>query len=622
MVQLLPQASNQRYPKLNEAGKLLARKPRYARLIARLPIERVGELSTKASTYWEIYSYVAEDRRAESGMIDEGLRTKLARKFGWHGKVSFDPTDRDVRRWQVELAMMFLGAIAFEMMWPSETESIESNSDQYDSKNESIPRPHVDAVHKREYLDFTYDRIENSNSYVDFRRKPINTLAIHKDWGRLKKMDSHGLKSILFRDSGITRIEFTDITLRDFFAAYWACNYADVETDFDRLWQCVPDPLFERNMAYQEFWNFVAEMPDAALLNGKERWENLMAPIFAPSKSRHLRDEKDRPIRSTELIYRAWDRMAGTDAMNEYCSEFDSIHDAKKDSASRRIARNLLKGFSSLCEGEHGPNDNGVFTMGAPSDECPEWDSRGGFQDNPEHPVVLTPFCLHRFCVTNREFELFDSRHSENRVFTEIVASVDDHPVVNVSWYDAICYASWVGVVRKLPNGKLYRIELPTEARWEYACRAGNEKQTPFSWTDGLDSSRIESGYCNFDGNYPWPNEGEESSAKPIYLRRTIPVSGQLEDGTTIGVNKWKFSQMHGNVWEWCWDWYDSKYYGVSPKKDPLGPERATRRVLRGCSWIYSGEFCRSAYRSRDMPSDRNRSGGFRLAAVPIEPGQ
>ena len=117
-------------------------------------------------------------------------------------------------------------------------------------------------------------------------------------------------------------------------------------------------------------------------------------------------------------------------------------------------------------------------------------------------------------------------------------ASQYNHPVVHVSWNDAVAYCEW----RSAKEGKTYR--LPTEAEWEYACRAGSKTTTPFNTGGNLTTAQ-----ANYDGNYPY---GKNSK-------------GQFR-GTTVAVNRfapnaWGLYNMHGNVWEWCSDWYGEKYY-------------------------------------------------------------
>jgi formylglycine-generating enzyme len=139
---------------------------------------------------------------------------------------------------------------------------------------------------------------------------------------------------------------------------------------------------------------------------------------------------------------------------------------------------------------------------------------------------------------------------------------------------------------------------LPTEAEWEYACRGGAPSK-PFHFGDSLSSKQ-----ANFDGN--WPSGGAD---KGRFLARPCDVG-------SYPPNAFGLYDMHGNVWEWCQDWYDKGYYRYCDKQDPQGPEKGEARVLRGGSWYYYGRYCRSALRRRIEPGDRNFDFGFRVVCV------
>jgi formylglycine-generating enzyme required for sulfatase activity len=194
-------------------------------------------------------------------------------------------------------------------------------------------------------------------------------------------------------------------------------------------------------------------------------------------------------------------------------------------------------------------------------------------------------------------------------------------PVEEVSWYDAIEYcnkrsenerltpAYTINRTRVDPNNKSsddsdnlkwqvtwnrnangYR--LPTEAEWEYACRAG--MTGPFTTGSNITTSQ-----ANYDGNYPYNN-----NAKGTYREKTTDVG-------TFAANRWGLHDMHGNVWEWCWDWYGS--YPSGSQTDPQGAVSGASRVLRGGSWSGGGRRLRSAFRSVSTPSGRSSDLGFRL---------
>jgi formylglycine-generating enzyme required for sulfatase activity len=155
-----------------------------------------------------------------------------------------------------------------------------------------------------------------------------------------------------------------------------------------------------------------------------------------------------------------------------------------------------------------------------------------------------------------------------------------NRPVINVDWNDATAFAEWMGC------------RLPTEAEWEYACRAGTE--TPFNVGDCLSTFM-----ANYDGNNPY-----HSCPSGTYLEMTNEVG-------SYSPNAWGLYDMHGNVYEWCSDWYGD--YSSSAQTNPEGPSSGSYRVLRGGGWRFHGRYCRSAYRYYGEPSTRYYNLGFRL---------
>jgi len=178
----------------------------------------------------------------------------------------------------------------------------------------------------------------------------------------------------------------------------------------------------------------------------------------------------------------------------------------------------------------------------------------------------------------------------------------DEHPVVNVTWYDAMAFCEWLS--RK--EGRVYR--LPTEAEWEYACRAGT-KTRYYSGDDPETLARVEN---IADATYAakFPNRVSSKcaiKASDGYVF-TAPV-GQFKP------NAFGLYDMLGNALQWCADWYDRDYYGESPKDDPTGPETGdSRRLVRGGCWHSCPALALSTTRSATPPADPSNGVGFRVA--------
>ena len=163
-------------------------------------------------------------------------------------------------------------------------------------------------------------------------------------------------------------------------------------------------------------------------------------------------------------------------------------------------------------------------------------------------------------------------------------------PVENVSWDD--CQEFIAKVNREARRQFCGDARLPTEAEWEYACRAGT--QTAYSWGNSLNGEK-----ANCNGNYPYG-----ATIKGTFKQETVNVC-------SYSPNAWGFYDMHGNVWEWCQDWYGR--YPSGAVTDPTGSASGVDRVLRGGGWDNSAGSCRSAYRFRIRPVGRSSICGFRL---------
>lgn len=174
----------------------------------------------------------------------------------------------------------------------------------------------------------------------------------------------------------------------------------------------------------------------------------------------------------------------------------------------------------------------------------------------------------------------------------------DDYPVVNVTWNDAMAMSKWLSE----KEGVRYR--LPTEAEWEYAARAGT--QTRYSSGNDVQSLLKVANVFDADAGKNWPKWASYALDGHDGFAFTAPVG-------SFAPNAFGLYDMHGNVWEWCADWYDDHYYARSPLNDPPGPESGTVHVRRGGSWHTWPFYVRSSYRNWNSSTTRYTLVGMRL---------
>ena len=230
----------------------------------------------------------------------------------------------------------------------------------------------------------------------------------------------------------------------------------------------------------------------------------------------------------------------------------------------------------------------GTFRMG----DLDEFEEDGEEEDPrtpdqlPEHPVVITQgFWLGRFEVTQAQWEsVMDTRPWEGQPSTD---GNPDRPATFISWNDA---QSLVGRLNQAAGDSLYR--LPTEAEWEFACRAGSETW----WSFGSRSSRL--------ADHAWYERNGWEAGERVGL----PVGARVP-------NAWGLYDMHGNAREWVQDWYGPHYYEDAPERDPQGPDLGNSRVLRGGDFASSAELVRSSRRFAASPGSASIFFGMRLLA-------
>ncbi len=227
---------------------------------------------------------------------------------------------------------------------------------------------------------------------------------------------------------------------------------------------------------------------------------------------------------------------------------------------------------------------SGEFLMGSP-------DGTGDSDEHPQHRVKIAPFFMGKYPVTQAQWQAVAALPQVERELNPNPANFkgENRPVECVSWYEAVEFCQRLS----RQTGKDYR--LPSEAEWEYACRAGTT--TPFYFGETITPD-----LANYDGNYTY---GNGSQGK--YLKQTTDVGSYLP-------NAFGLYDLHGNVWEWCADRWHDNYQGAPTDGSAwITGGNSDRRMLRGGSWYGNPWYCRSAFRFRDDPDFRDDLIGFRL---------
>jgi formylglycine-generating enzyme required for sulfatase activity len=269
--------------------------------------------------------------------------------------------------------------------------------------------------------------------------------------------------------------------------------------------------------------------------------------------------------------------------------------------------KNVTAAFAGVKAGQV-RDDNGLgmklawsppleFTMGSPASETGRGDD-----ENQVHVTLTNGFWMGQHEVTQGQWQRvmrsvpWKAMKAALSSGLDYVKEGDAYPAIGVSWQDAMMFCEKL-TQQERRTGRLsagWQYTLPTEAQWESACRAGTKTRYSF----GDDESQL--------NDYAWwgilfgnANAKREEYAHAVGVKKANP---------------WGLCDMHGNVYEWCRDWYVKQLPGGT---DPQGPSKGKGRVIRGGSWVDPSNFCRSADRSRGKPDYRSTDLGFRVVAVP-----
>ncbi|NET58298.1 MAG: SUMF1/EgtB/PvdO family nonheme iron enzyme [Symploca sp. SIO2E6] len=293
------------------------------------------------------------------------------------------------------------------------------------------------------------------------------------------------------------------------------------------------------------------------------------------------------------IVYQTWKRKPGEINLQPF--DFDVVtvdSQGKENSRNRRQANFFTEDLGDGVMLEMVAIPGGSFEMGSPATEK----QRDG-DEGPQHSVTIKPFYLGKFTVTQAQWRTVAALDKVSRDLNPDPSRFkgDNLPVEKVSWYDTQEFLARLST----KTGRTYR--LPSEAEWEYACRADTTTTFHFGET-------ITTDLANYNGNFTY------GSGPVGEYRQKTTMAGSFQVANAFGLY-----DMHGNVWEWCEDHWHDNYNGApsngSPWLDKSENENDNHSLLlRGGSWVSNPRYCRSANRGRDNPDYRNNNIGFRVA--------
>ncbi len=376
------------------------------------------------------------------------------------------------------------------------------------------------------------------------------------------------------------RLEETERELAAVRGELQACKEA---TDLERIRRMMArrdelerqrhDLSFELNVARQRGRNEAETARREAAQQRRKAFDTSYAEF-----TRILRD----PDLPSELKTAAWEALCKAWAVTPGASVGRLLWDEAKAAPYKVLSRVVQ--LEDGVELELVEIVAGSFAMGSED---------GDDDEKPVHTVSITrPFWIGKYEVTQAQYRAV-------RGATPAHFRGDTRPVENVTWLDADAFCKRL-TEREKKAGRLTGVEafrLPTEAEWEYACRAGTT--TSFGCGEQLTAA-----LANYD-----TSQGAGMGA-PLPTRETLPVG-------SFKPNAWGLYDMHGNVWEWCADWHDREYYGRSPQLNPFNVRPSAAMVCRGGSWMNPASFCRSANRNSGDVRQVNHMTGFRVVLGP-----
>ncbi|MFN9222816.1 MAG: SUMF1/EgtB/PvdO family nonheme iron enzyme [Planctomyces sp.] len=404
---------------------------------------------------------------------------------------------------------------------------------------------------------------ELSFLHLTFQEYLASKFAVANGQGEQLAVSASAAASDWWKETALLSLRSTRPFCGSFFRSL--LQQPGLEQRPDLLEQCLNEAKFVDAEPFVEIVQQARQQPQRAatvltMLQNRGRQLPALADAAAELLESGLRDLQSGPVAqrlrqaACELLLRADRKLPAMARGNDLATSYDE---------------RLQVSFVQIPAG--------AFQMG-----------RKGYTDGdaPEHPVRITrPFLLATTPVTNAQYELFLQANAgfrkpnswDDRRFNQ-----PQQPVVGVSWDDAVAYCTWAG-------GRL-----PTEAEWEYACRAGSSGD--FCFRDQQEQL----------SEYAWFDQNSGGTTQPVGLKQA---------------NAWGLQDVHGNVWEWCADRYAKDWYSYSPVDDPEGPRKGQRRVLRGGSWSIDSDYCSAWYRIFITPMSRYINIGFRLArTLPPDP--